>query len=100
MDFAELIEMLRNPGEDGIPETIYDDLANTYNHALETRDAKISEIEEINRERESEISRLKSMNYDLMMASAVNEDDGESGGDEDNSADDDEPSGIDDLFEN
>lgn len=92
-DFAELLNELRNPSEDGPPETIYDDISNTYNHAVETRDAKISESEERIRESESEISRLKSANYDLMMSSSVGNDT------ETETVEDEEPSdGVEDLF--
>lgn len=94
-DFNDLLNELRNPSEDGPPETIYDDIASAYNHAVETRDAKISESEQRIRDSESEISKLKSANYDLMMASSVKEDSdsGDSEGDE-------EPAeGIEDLFD-
>ena len=95
-DINELLDKLRNPGEDGIPDTIYDDIAGTYNHAVETRDAKISETEKALQEREAEISALKSANYDLMMSTAVEKDEG---GDESETEPEDSPSGIDDLFD-
>lgn len=97
MDFDELLAKLRDPGEDGAPETIYDDIASTYNHAIETRDAKISEQEKAVLEREAEISALKSANYDLMMATTSSGDDDGSSDDDDTGED--EPAGVDDLFE-
>ena len=95
MDFDELLAKLRDPGEDGAPETIYDDIAATYSHAIETRDAKISEQEKAVLEREAEISALKSANYDLMMSTSSGDD--ESSDDDDTGEDD--PAGVDDLFE-
>lgn len=93
-EFAELLNELRNPSEDGPSETIYDDISNTFNHAVETRDAKISESEERIKESESEISKLKSANYDLMMSSSVG-----NGGDTETVEDEtDSSEGIDDLF--
>jgi|SRR5690625_1669904 len=93
----ELLEQLRNPGDDGAPDTIYDDIAGAYNEALEIRDAKIAELSETAQARESEISALKSANYDLLMASGTSSSDGDETDDDD---DDDETSGgIDSLFD-
>lgn len=93
----ELLEQLRNPGEDGVPDSIYDDIAGAYNEALEIRDAKINELSSAAQEHEAQISALKSANYDLLMASgAPSDDEGDDGGDDDG----DEPSGVDSLFDN
>jgi len=105
--FQELLELLRNPGEDGtLPDTIYDDLTATYSETHDRAEgalAKAGEYESAIAEYdgkiqayESEISRLKAMNYDLLMASGV-----ESGGDDDGGGDesgDDNNKGIDGLF--
>ena len=105
--FQELLELLKNPGEDGtIPDTIYDDLTATYTETHDRAEgafAKVAEHESAISEYdakiqayESEISRLKAMNYDLLMASGV-----ESGGDDDgggDDSDDDNNKGIDNLF--
>ena|SRR5690625_4720725 len=92
----ELLQALRNPGEDGVPDTIYDDIAETYNHEITVRDSKISELDQAVIEREAEISKLKSANYDLMMSQSVSEDEGEESGDSDS---EETEVGIDDLFE-
>lgn len=91
----ELLEQLRNPGDDGPPDTIYDDIAGTYTSDLEIRDAKISELSEIAQSREAEISQLKSANYDLIMASSTSEPDET----EPEPEPDDASTGIDSLFE-
>lgn len=106
MDFASLVEMLRNPGDDGLPDTIYDDLHGAYNDAVSAGDARVSELQGSIQEREAEISRLKSANYDLLMASRADTggDGGGDGGDGDGGASDDEVDAseklrTDDLFE-
>jgi hypothetical protein len=45
MDFNELVALLRNPGDDGLPETIYDDLTSSYNLAVEGGAASLSASE-------------------------------------------------------
>lgn len=96
MDFNELIALMRDPGEDGLPETIYDDLTSSYNLAVEGGAARASELEAANGELMAEIARLKALNFDLLMAA--------SGDSADESADESptEPPGdvsIDSLFE-
>ena len=96
MEFDELIELLRGGG-DGIPPTIYDDLLTTHHasvdsfssasEAIATRDARIAELQ-------TEISVLKTKNYDLIMAGNVNEN-----GDTDLEDSSDDPIEIDDLFD-
>lgn len=101
MDFEQLIAMLRNPGDDGIPETIYDDLSASYTDATSTRDAKISETSSAVEELTAELLRVKAMNYDLLIAAGVDNSD-ESGDDESNSdsdSDSDEIGDDDDFFE-
>ena len=94
--FDELLNQLRNPGDDGPPETIYDDIASTYNHDVTVRDSKISESEQALLDRESEISRLKSANYDLMMSQAAQ---GEGEQDTEEEPEESEDITINDLFE-
>lgn len=94
MDFTELVAMLQNPGEDGLPDSIYDDLAASYNGLAEGSASKVAELTASLQDRESEISRLKSMNYDLLISSnpVVDEE-------TDNTSDDaDAPVGVDSLF--
>jgi predicted nucleic acid-binding Zn-ribbon protein len=65
--FHDLIGQMRDPdGEGNVPDTIYDDLMNEYNTAFDGYQAhsqeKDAEITRLN----SEVSRLKSANYDLL----------------------------------
>lgn len=96
MDFNELIAMLRNPGEDGIPDSIYDDLSASYTDATSTRDAKIEtstgELEAL----KLELLAAKAANWDLMQLipsgepETNSEENAESESDPDNVGDDDD----------
>ena len=44
MGFQELIDSLKSPGEDGPSPSIYDDLTNEYNTAVEGGRAKLDEM--------------------------------------------------------
>lgn len=95
--FIDLVGQLQNPPEDGLPAGIYDDLTAEYNGVaqhLDSAQAKISEYDQKVQAYESEISRLKSLNYDLLMSSGA-----DNGGDDDrNPPAEDSPRGIDALF--
>lgn len=65
MDIEELITILQNPGDDGPPETIYDDLRTAHTSALDGASSKIEELNTAISERDAEIDRLKSANWDL-----------------------------------
>lgn len=65
-DFEELLSKLRNPGEDGPGETIYDDLNAAYNDRVSAGDAKVNELSTVNETSAAEIARLKAHNYDLL----------------------------------
>jgi len=95
MDFAELLAALQNPGDEGLSPTVYDDLSIVYGDDVGSRDAKIEELNAGIQAREAEISRLKVLNYDLLMSSPgeVPADDNES--DNDSTPD----SGVDSLFD-
>lgn len=94
MDFAELLAMLQSPPEDGLPDTIYDDLNTAYTNDLSIRDAKVNEHGERLQAANEEIARLKSANYDLLIAQPGKEPETpEETEDEESSA------GIDSLFE-
>lgn len=97
MDFEALIAKLRNPGEDPVPETIYDDLSQAYSSVLSGAAEKEAAHENALKEREAEISRLKAQNFDLLMSAPAQQVSTET---QDQASDDDEPSGIDSLFEN
>lgn len=100
--FEELMEQFRNPGETGIPETFETDLTETFTHELSIRDAAISErdqkildAEKAKAEADAEVTRVKAVNYDLMVSAPKA---GEPA--TDNSAvGDNEPVGIESLFE-
>lgn len=65
-EFEELLSKLRNPGDDGPGETIYDDLNAAYNNRVSAGDAKVSELSTVNETSQAEIARLKAHNYDLL----------------------------------
>ena len=102
MDIESLIAMMRNSGEDGIPETIYDDLSASYTELGSTSGAKVAEHEATIAQLSAELSAAKAHNYDLLMQSApapaaaeeTSEESSEESGDDDDSIGDD-----DDFFE-
>lgn len=65
-NFDELLSKLRNPGDDGPGETIYDDLNAAYNDRVSAGDAKVNELSTANETSQAEIARLKAHNYDLL----------------------------------
>lgn len=69
MDIEELLGLLQNPGDDGVPDTIYDDLRTAHTTAVEdvraTSGAKIAELEEAIAERDARIDKLMRDNWDL-----------------------------------
>jgi len=101
--FAELMEQYRNPGENGIPETFADDLNETYTEELSIRDAAIKDREnkllETQKEielRDKEVTRLKAVNYDLMVAAPKAGEPENQETENDNAG---ESRGVDSLFE-
>lgn len=108
MDFATLLAMLANP-EEGVevPATIYDDLSLAYTDDVSARDAKIAEYEtgmtghaDELAAKDAEIARLKSLMFDKLMATP-NDNGGESEDDEsdDETPNEDGPTGVAALFE-
>lgn len=96
MGFSELLQALQNPGEDGTPDTIYDDLTTEYNSVVEGGAASVAERDATIATLSADIDKLKAMNFDLLIAA------GEA--DEPTSIDDatlDEPAApsIDELFD-
>ena len=87
MDFEDLLQMLANPGDDGLPDTFNDALRASYQNATTTRDAKIGELETNQGTMEAghgeaidakdaviatlneELTKQKLINYELLMAS-------------------------------
>ena len=72
-EFHELINRLKDPGEEGVPETIYDDLTAAYDATFEGYTANSSEKEAAIQRLNSEVSRLKSANYDLLTQVSTSE---------------------------
>lgn len=100
MDFESLIAMMRNPGEDGIPESIYDDLSASYTAMSSTSGAKIEELNAMVAQLSGELTATKAANWDLLQSAPV-ADSGNSGDDETNDSNDSEDSddiGTDDDF--
>jgi len=96
-EFDELIARMREQppdSEEGLPASIYDDLSAEYDAISEGSSAKVSELQTQLQNRESEISRLKSANYDLLMNSAGDSASPSEDEDEDTSG----SKGIDSLF--
>ena len=92
MGFSELLEMLRNGG-DGIPDTIYDDIDNSFTASASEYENKIEALE-------AEVSRLSAINEDLASSIPETNDDDEPSANPDPETDDDDTDGlgIDDLF--
>ena len=66
MSFEDLLAQLRNPGEDGLPEGIYDDLAGEYGRALEGGALRAAQLQSELDAKAGEIAQLKAMNFDLL----------------------------------
>jgi hypothetical protein len=65
--FHEIVEAIKNPSEEGIDPSIYDDLTaeyastfESYTESVRARDDRIAELE-------SKVGTLKSQNFDLLM---------------------------------
>jgi hypothetical protein len=69
--FEELMESLRNPGEDGPGETIYDDLTAAYNDRVGAGDAKVTELTAALDESNGKLTKVMAHNYELLTAVEV-----------------------------
>lgn len=105
MDFEALINAVQNPGEGGIPPTIYDDIRATYQGVQDqfsSAQAKIGELTESNATLAEQLNAMKAANYDLLTqvnaqsAPEKSEDDADS---DDGDSDDEDDGGIDAFFE-
>jgi hypothetical protein len=65
-DFNDLLNTARNPGDDGVPDTIYDDLGAAYNDRINSADAKINELSTAHSAAEAELQRVRAHNYELL----------------------------------
>jgi len=70
-DFNELLSTARNPGDDGAPETIYDDLAAAYNDRVAAAEAKISQLTEAKNAADGELTRVRLHNYELLTSTPM-----------------------------
>jgi len=104
MDFRELLAMLREPPEDGLPDTVYDDIDASYTEVENNHTAALAERDSAIAEREGGTTRiaelelenvaLKTTIADMVLSAPGKPDEGEG---------DDEPLDpdtidIDDLF--
>lgn len=70
--FEELLAQLREPGDDGVAPSIYDELNGAYTSLQQGSEARLAS-EQAERERlANENSSLKAANYDLLMATSAN----------------------------
>ena len=98
--FEELLEQLRTPGENGIPTP--EDFAAAHAEAVGIREAaiaerekQITEFQETIAAKDADNTRLKAVNYDLLVAAPKpGTPDGNN-----NPDDDGKPAGVDSLFE-
>ena len=106
MDFEALINAVQNPGEGGVPPTIYDDIRATYQGVQDqysSAQAKIGELTESNTTLAEQLNAMKAANYDLLTqvnAQSAPEKSGDNeGSDSDDSDDEEDDGGIDAFFE-
>nr|DAV00905.1 MAG TPA: hypothetical protein [Caudoviricetes sp.] len=106
MDFEALINAVQNPGEGGVPPTIYDDIRATYQGVQDqfsSAQAKIGELTESNSTLAEQLNAMKAANYDLLTqvnAQSAPEKSEDNGGDSSDDSDDEEDDGgIDAFFE-
>jgi len=103
MDFTEMLELIRNPPESGVPDDIFDQMGSYVlgreqrdRDALEGAQHRIAELESSSQAHTDEIARLKAQNFDLLMSTgAGSAGGGDSGGDDES----DKALTTDDLFE-
>jgi hypothetical protein len=98
MGFEELIAMMRNPGEEGIPETIYDDLSASYTELSSTSSAALEQANGTVAQLQAELTAAKAHNYDLLMQVGIGSGD-PAPEPEQESTEDDNIGGDDDFFE-
>ena len=106
MDFEALINAVQNPGEGGVPPTIYDDIRATYQGVQDqfsSAQAKIGELTESNSTLAEQLNAMKAANYDLLTQvnaqSAPEKTEKDAGDSSDDGADDEDDGGIDAFFE-
>ena len=105
MDFEALINAVQNPGEGGVPPTIYDDIRATYQGVQDqfsSAQAKIGELTESNSTLAEQLNAMKAANYDLLTqvnAQSAPEKETPDGDSSEEGEDDGDDGGIDAFFE-
>lgn len=106
MDLATLIGLLTNPPEEGLPETINDDLSSAYQSSVDSNASQVAEFEATIAGLNETIAALKSHNYDLLVSSQASPvstetaEDTPANAEEISDTDDDGDIDVDDLFDN
>lgn len=102
MGFDDLINLMMNPGDDGVPDTIYDDLRTSHGdevtQATDSASAKVAELMTTIEELTGEINRLKVSNWELFeQIPKAGDDEPDNDDNNDNDEDEDDPD-LDDLL--
>lgn len=108
MDFEALVNAVQNPGEGGVPPTIYDDIRATYQgiqDQFSSAQAKIGELTESNSTLAEQLNAMKAANYDLLtqvnaQSAPEKSESGDSSADSDEGSEDDKDDGGIDAFFN
>lgn len=98
MGFHDLIKQYREADRESLADSVWDELTAEYDSYASSADAKITSLAEEIAVRDSEVQRLKVVNYDLLQSGAPVGP--KTPGEDDNNSGDDDPSTItiDDLF--
>lgn len=101
MGFDDLINLMMNPGDEGVPDTIYDDLRTSHgdeiSQATDSASAKVAELMATIEELTGEINRLKVSNWELF-EQIPKAGDAEPDNDNNDNDEDDEDPDLDDLL--
>lgn len=95
MDFEELLSKLQNPGDDGLPETIYDDLRASHAGVVESSTSALAERDTYISDLKGQVESLKAKNWDLYTQVQAN---GETAPTEETTEVEADEISIDDLF--
>jgi hypothetical protein len=65
--FHDLVNSIKEPGEDGVEPSIYDDLTTEYESVIENSTASVRMRDDKIAELTGQLGTLKSQNFDLLM---------------------------------
>lgn len=103
MNFDDILAQIVALASDERPEDFLDQLSGAHVADMDIANAKVQDLTTADAERNTEIARLKSHNYDLLMAvqaqAATDLNDEDRDNDSDNTDDDPETPDTDELFE-